>query len=276
MITTKREREYFITEGTTSDLQYKSGTNKGKNKILKNGGIPDEDIFSQLLNSITFIKQPDNTAFQDQAGLARKANDDCVINRDDSMVDTDEQITGISTKNYNSANNYYTTFVLPHQIPEIDLDDNEAPDNYTDTKSGDIIYANGLGIQKYERVETGSGNTRQVYKLLNSPSDNLNALQTYLIPEVELESTSTPEGYTDSESPIDTLTSDGLEINVYTRENDNTEAIHLVYKLSVDLTSLLTVLGISEITAGTFTTADDKTVTYNKYGFITNVESTPA
>jgi hypothetical protein len=181
-------KEWFLRHGTASTdretsfkKQYTSGSLLGNYKTFLTGDYPSLTIFQKLFASIAFKLNTNDTAFEQQAGLVQKATDAKAIARtstDNQVfeqtgstpsgsagISTDTVVTSGSVSELNSS--YFTTAVLPHQLPNIV---NDANVDGTDT-AGTAVTKAGLTVTPLTVALTSpTGRTRKNFKLAVAPA----------------------------------------------------------------------------------------------------------
>ena len=145
---------------TTFSKIYPNGHDlEGEYNVFLENDYPSEKVYSKLFNSVPFIIDPYGTAFEKQQGLVQKATDANVINRSSLdngdgdgngggglSVDTE---TTVDADKFLSSNNF-TTVVLPHQLGNIHLIDDD-PDGVettitTENYNGLVLVAKNIAL----------------------------------------------------------------------------------------------------------------------------------
>lgn len=103
-------------------------------RYFLNGDKPDQAIFEDLFDSITFKKELSDRAKLSEAGLSKITTDDKVNNRDH----TDQ--AGVSPSGF-------PTFMKPSQLPRIFTEDTEVTIELVDRQFGDPGYDDAPGIK---------------------------------------------------------------------------------------------------------------------------------
>lgn len=173
MPTIKEFREFFLravkTQGGTKPdkeagypVEHIINGKKFYNRFLK-GHIPSENTIKKLFESLTFKLNKEDTASLDVQGLAKKTNDQDAINR----------VSGSD----------FTSFIQPHQLPEIILE----LDPFTDT-AGISEYVEGLLVTPVTRVLGGESRLCYLIQLSEFPQvfQNMfsNVLVTPIVPTI--------------------------------------------------------------------------------------------
>lgn len=160
---------------TTFKKQYPStaGDLAGEYMMFLKENFPSENVYKKLFDSIAFILNTEDTAFEKQQGLVQKATDAKAILRDsrDSAgldglggggisQDTETIINGVK---YLSSTNFATA-VLPHQLPNLHCLSID-PDGAKATPV--VEESNGIIIEGYTITLTGShaGRTRKNFTI---------------------------------------------------------------------------------------------------------------
>lgn len=162
---------------------YQSGLLTGKYNVLLKGDYPGEATFAKLLTSLTFKINPEDTAFEQQAGLVEKSTDAKAIARDSSdngIFEIDGSISGTSgisqdniigsgqQQSLSSSN--FTTAVLPHQLSNIVNNNNV---DGVDT-AGTPVTANGVTITPLTVALTSpTGRRRKNFKIAAAVEDSI-------------------------------------------------------------------------------------------------------
>jgi len=166
---------------TTFSKQYPvtAGDLAGLYKMFLKEGIPSEDVFKKLFNSLTFVLNPEDTAFEKQQGLVQKATDVKSISRDSrdniqldglgsNGISQDTEITSDNVKYLTTTN--FTTAVIPHQLPNIHCLTTD-PDGLISSVNNEV--GNGISVDAYTVALTGlhAGKSRKNFRIKANVDD---------------------------------------------------------------------------------------------------------